>query len=205
VVFEEVQTDLENQGYEVQAYILPACGKNAPHKRERTWFVAYSKLHKNKYSNNGGSKQEEGNLRREDKGNVFDSYNSNGITSNSFSIRRNKIDRITNRESNVINQAGEAGIATYSNTSRILKQHITSKSNKKDKFGRTSFERRDFTSFPTEPPICGGDDGISREMDGITFSKWRNESIKAYGNAIVPQVAYEIFKAIQSFDDLVNV
>jgi DNA (cytosine-5)-methyltransferase 1 len=34
-------------------------------------------------------------------------------------------------------------------------------------------------------------------LDGITFPKWRNESIKAYGNAIVPQVAYQIFKAIQ--------
>jgi len=34
-------------------------------------------------------------------------------------------------------------------------------------------------------------------LDGITFPKWRNESIKAYGNAIVPQVAYQIFKAIE--------
>jgi DNA (cytosine-5)-methyltransferase 1 len=31
----------------------------------------------------------------------------------------------------------------------------------------------------------------------ITFSKWRNESIKALGNAIVPQVAYQIFRAIE--------
>jgi DNA (cytosine-5)-methyltransferase 1 len=34
-------------------------------------------------------------------------------------------------------------------------------------------------------------------LDGITFSKWRTESIKAYGNAIVPQVAYQIFKALE--------
>jgi DNA (cytosine-5)-methyltransferase 1 len=34
-------------------------------------------------------------------------------------------------------------------------------------------------------------------LDGITFSKWRNESIKGYGNAVVPQVVYQIFKAIQ--------
>jgi DNA (cytosine-5)-methyltransferase 1 len=40
-------------------------------------------------------------------------------------------------------------------------------------------------------------DGLPTELDGITFSKWRNESIKAYGNAIVPQVAYEIFKSIE--------
>jgi DNA (cytosine-5)-methyltransferase 1 len=39
-------------------------------------------------------------------------------------------------------------------------------------------------------------------LDGITFSKWRQESIKGYGNAIVPQVAYEIFKVIDEMDRL---
>lgn len=52
--------------------------------------------------------------------------------------------------------------------------------------------------FPTQPPICGGDDGLPRELDSITFPRWRAESIKAYGNAIVPQVAYEIFKGINT-------
>lgn len=42
MVFEEVQTDLEAQGYEVWAFILPACSKNAPHRRDRVWFIAYS-------------------------------------------------------------------------------------------------------------------------------------------------------------------
>ena len=35
MVFEQVQIDLENEGYEVQAYLVPACSKNAPHRRER--------------------------------------------------------------------------------------------------------------------------------------------------------------------------
>jgi DNA (cytosine-5)-methyltransferase 1 len=39
-------------------------------------------------------------------------------------------------------------------------------------------------------------------LDGITFSKWRNESIKAGGNAIVPQVVHQIFKAIQQYNEL---
>jgi hypothetical protein len=55
----------------------------------------------------------------------------------------------------------------------------------------------DWWSFPTQPPICGGDDGLPTELDGITVSRHRRESIKAYGNAIVPQVAYQIFKAIE--------
>jgi DNA (cytosine-5)-methyltransferase 1 len=33
-------------------------------------------------------------------------------------------------------------------------------------------------------------------LDGITFSKWRQQSIMAYGNAVVPQLVYQIFKAI---------
>lgn len=55
--------------------------------------------------------------------------------------------------------------------------------------------------FPTVAPVCGGDDGLPDQLDGITFSKWRNESIKAYGNAIVPQVALQIFQAIQQMED----
>lgn len=56
---------------------------------------------------------------------------------------------------------------------------------------------RECANFPTQSPICGGDDGIPTELDGITFPKWRNESIKGYGNAVVPQVVYQIFKAIE--------
>jgi hypothetical protein len=37
-------------------------------------------------------------------------------------------------------------------------------------------------------------------LDGITFPKWRNESIKAAGNAIVPQIVYQIFKAIEQYE-----
>jgi DNA (cytosine-5)-methyltransferase 1 len=56
----------------------------------------------------------------------------------------------------------------------------------------------DWQDFPTVPPVCGGDDGLPQRLDGITFSKWRRESIKAYGNAIVPQVAYQIFQALDT-------
>lgn len=55
----------------------------------------------------------------------------------------------------------------------------------------------DWENFPTQPPICSGNDGLPSQLAGITVSKHRNESIKAYGNAIVPQVALEIFQAIQ--------
>lgn len=54
--------------------------------------------------------------------------------------------------------------------------------------------------FPTQSPVCRGNDGIPSDVDSLTisFPKWRQESIKAYGNAWVPQVAYEIFRAIEA-------
>ena len=55
--------------------------------------------------------------------------------------------------------------------------------------------------FPTQSPVCSRDDGFPIPMDGITFSKWRQESIKAYGNAWCPPVAYEIFRAINEIEN----
>ena len=40
VVFETVCTNLESEGYEVQAFNIPACGVGAPHRRERIWILA---------------------------------------------------------------------------------------------------------------------------------------------------------------------
>jgi DNA (cytosine-5)-methyltransferase 1 len=64
--------------------------------------------------------------------------------------------------------------------------------------------RIQFQDFPTQSPICGGNDGVPTELDGITVSKWRRESIKGYGNAIVPQVALNIFKAIEQYEQTIN-
>jgi hypothetical protein len=71
------------------------------------------------------------------------------------------------------------------------KQSKPTTQNKRIEYSSSRWEQ-----FPTQSPICGGDDGLPTELDGITFSKWRAESIKGYGNAIVPQVAYELFKII---------
>ena len=57
--------------------------------------------------------------------------------------------------------------------------------------------------FPSVSPIHRGDDGLPFPVDDLTisFPKWRNESVKAYGNAIVPQVMYEIFRAIEQVEN----
>lgn len=57
-------------------------------------------------------------------------------------------------------------------------------------------------NFPTQPPVCRGDDGIPFDVAdlSIPFEKWRKEAIKALGNAWVPEVAYEIFRMIQKVE-----
>ena len=57
-----------------------------------------------------------------------------------------------------------------------------------------------WAEFPTISPVHRGNDGIPFDVDRLTisFSRWRTESLKAYGNAIVPQVMYRIFEAIES-------
>jgi DNA (cytosine-5)-methyltransferase 1 len=53
--------------------------------------------------------------------------------------------------------------------------------------------------WPTQSPICGRNDGLPDKLDSITFPSWRRQSLEAYGNAIVPQIALEFFKAIDAY------
>lgn len=58
--------------------------------------------------------------------------------------------------------------------------------------------RNRWKGFPTISPVHRGNDGFPFDVDNLTipFAKWRTESLKAYGNAIVPQVIYQIMKCI---------
>ena len=58
-------------------------------------------------------------------------------------------------------------------------------------------------TFPTVSALHRGNDGLPFDVDRLTlsFGKWRTEALKAYGNAIVPQVMYEIFRAIEQVEN----
>ena len=161
LVFEQVCLDLENEGYEVQPFIIPAAAKNAPHRRDRVWFIAYS-------NSNG--------LNECDSNNEIDSSKGGQYA------QRN------------IKQSNVNGTAT--NSKNIGRENALENGKLERRRSRLGNKSHTWDSFPSQSPICGGDDGLPTELDGITFSKWRAESIKGYGNAIVPQVAYEIFKQL---------
>ncbi|MET7253444.1 DNA cytosine methyltransferase [Dyadobacter fermentans] len=67
---------------------------------------------------------------------------------------------------------------------------------------RPEFNR--LAEFPTESPVWVGDDGFPSRLDGIAVSDWRFESIKGAGNAIAPQVAMQLFRAIDQYERLIT-
>jgi len=166
LVFEQVCLDLEAEGYEVQPFVIPAAAKNAPHRRDRVWFVAIKNsmlsrcLHRES-KQEGTEVREQWNTRSRGSEWV---HLSEGNATNTENIRRK----------NAL-ENGELERRRF-------------------RFGNKSHT---WNSFPSESPICGRNDGLPTELDGITFSKWRAESIKGYGNAIVPQIALEIFKQLE--------
>jgi len=219
LVFEEVQIDLENEGYEVQSYILPAAGVGAPHQRYRTWFVAYSKNIGQSQSTSISKWDEYKPNDRHKIRSTFSSISTSETSTNTNNTRANKSMRNNGKwQENDKKQKGEPFFkfrenSRYDTNSNLLgrkgewEQRSIDKEGKgrEKRFGELGYNEFDrWEKFPTQPSICGGNDGLPKELDGITFSKWRNESIKAYGNAIVPQVAYEIFKAINEFELMQN-
>jgi len=186
LVFDEVCTELESYGYSVAPVIIPACGLNAPHKRERIWFVAHSNDTRTYDNNRVDTKWQEKNQRRERELQFECGQNGyNGVTTDANSERH----RGGNNQPNA-NKPKERAMGKHKkgDGDRIW--------GKIEGCGEFTTRPRNWDQFPTQSPICGGNDGISTALDGVAFSKWRAESVKAYGNAIVPQVAYEIFKAI---------
>jgi len=281
LVFHEVQADLEAAGYEVWPYVLPAVSVNAPHRRDRVWFVAYNngfirgkggdakpteqpryresilpitaerptphpndvRLQQRKKTGEMGGGQTEMGGQRSESTNAIE---TNGEAANVTHTNGNGLNE---RNGNDEKQPDKGGFNAFSNadtgdeygdvadtesqSSRWQLQQrqgqgefggcdsIGDVADTDNCFDKTLGQRSvleeqkrqgqttrlsngssqpGWLQFPTQSPICTRNDGFSSRLDNITFSKWRNESIKAAGNAIVPQVVYQIFKAIQQYE-----
>lgn len=69
-----------------------------------------------------------------------------------------------------------------------------------EQFSGTNRPQDWWRDFPTVSPVCIGNDGLPFDVSRLTisFARWRQETIKALGNSMVPQVVYELFQAIES-------
>ena len=215
LVFDEVCSDLEAEGYEVTPYLLPACGKNAPHRRDRIWFIAHSNecndRRTSRQNESEGSEerlQERNEVREPSKsGKVFgdapDTKNGRRGRGSSKECKERREGVLSGKQKRREVGGEVEGCSRKRNASDTLRSgRWKDNGQRESKLLNENGKVTNWENFPTQPPICGGDDGIPRKLDSITFPKWRKESIKAYGNAIVPAVVFEIFKAIQKMEDL---
>ena len=229
LVFEEVQADLESEGYEVQPYVLPAASVNAPHKRDRVWFVAFRttphpgelRLELGPTPRTLGKGQEkicrEGNkpsLQPTANGKVEPVANANILRNTSFGEGK-EIEGVgcgNNGEQKTGGEQTERADGLFglqpnaADTDKRAGETLGQGKLLEEQKGKgeargfaNGCPRDSWLQFPTQPPLRWRNDGVSPELVGITVSKHRNESIKAYGNAIVPQVVYQIFKAINEY------
>ena len=220
LVFDEVQADLEAEGYEVLPFLLPACAVNAPHRRDRIWFIAKNSMRSGCL--HGESEQKGAEFRQQwntSTGGADGVYLSEGTSTDTNNNGHDGSEnRQGNRKGNDNHKAWEKSVEQFERCGSEAAREITTDTNNKRLQGSedirgfrscgteshkqpSRFIQPNWDNFPTQPPICGGNDGIPRELDSITFPKWRNESIKAYGNAIVPQIAFQIFKVINKISN----
>jgi len=215
-----VQTDLEAEGYEVQSFILPACGVNAPHRRDRIWIVAHSQHNRGRRREQQSKSEPQKNQSIE---NTWSDGCGNGEHDKQISFGNEREFSTGSEERDIVGEAlrnasnpglfrqevseiettgveqCNKGDALYSNSSSLTRKYLGQKRQGKLNRSDSSNGINNFQNFPTQSPICDGDDGLSTRLDNITFPKWRNESIKAGGNAVVPQIPFAIFKAIQEY------
>lgn len=255
MVFDKVCSDLEAAGYEVQPYIIPACGVGAPHRRDRCWFVAHAR-------SDGGSEETE----QQFGAHAQNNEQSEPLLGNGASAHCTDagIETMRERQDGVhaVGTAADADcnrcrIGAYQPKSvsgscrptdnrtggsngtvaaakcfggREIHDQIQSEQPNGSGINCDGSERNasdtdcgrlsiaggtwgrqsgfkdgciipNWDDFPTQSPVCSRNDGIPGGLAGFSFPAWRRESIKACGNAIVPQVALQIFETINKYEN----
>lgn len=163
----------------LKAQCSQPCGVGAPHKRYRVWFIA---------SDCSDARVEGLRQGREDKIHGFE------FTSQTRDKIRRLITDTSGLRSHRFLYDKEDDKKQRSTENRFFKKYAC-----RDWDGRGSTQ---WKSFPTQSPICRGNDGLPFNVDNLTipYGKWRKESIKAYGNAIVPLIAVKIFEMINKIE-----
>jgi len=154
---DNMQADLESEGYKTQSFIIPACGKNAKHKRDRVWIIAYSDSQRWKDEQKERTKL----------------------------IYNRKWNDSTKEQSRNEQQCGiiePSFILTNTNNAGCKEQRQPIAN------GTEYFAPKCSSWWETEP-------GMGRVADGIPN---RVDRLKSLGNAIVPQIAFEMFHSIEA-------
>ena len=189
-----ILSDLEGEGYAIESFIIPSCGVGAWHRRDRIWIIAYN-------NSRGRRERENGKVHRRRLSNSLRDSNSKdaGKVSTDTKCKRgnsrkiytgNNQETLQGKKTNSHKSMGKDVSDTNSQGLQVRPRRefgsiqCEEKTPQGSKPGRTITEGWKY--WATEPNMGRVANGISNRVDRL----------KGLGNAIVPQVAYEIFKAI---------
>lgn len=165
--------DLESVGYTCQAYCIPAESVGALHQRERVWLVAYNadfdRSNQVARSIRGAEAKQSTMERKQHQ--VHQPWQSVDLWPDVADSDIKRFEKYYNPE---VPNYGTQRLSRY--------------------FGFSTAPHGNIPRDTIESGIMGMLNGLPEGMDYAE----RNQRIKALGNAIVPQVAFEIFKAIES-------
>lgn len=231
-VVETVCRSLEQEGYSIQPIVIPACAIGAPHRRDRVFFIAYradtraegvqregengvyqSKIASDSNSDDAG-RSEHGEFRCQTEESERAERKREWIRCNAE--RDGKKRTASNSQCTGSGQVQQEIQSKKSNGNSINsscrkwnvadthREHLEDPMRTWNGFTEPAnlYCEMPWSNFPTQPPVCRGNDGLPFDVVRLTVSHtaWCTGSIKGYGNAIVPQVMYEIYKAIEEVE-----
>ena len=185
LALDTVLFDLENEGYLAQPFIVPACGVDAPHRRDRVCIVAYSIDRRS-------------------------AVRWNGKLPDAPADAAERHDHGRGTEGTVEGQRGKSQPTTVGMAYGIPESIHTTDPDTKSKrlegiapeqilwgevlqtsVNGVSGSHSAWEPWPSEPDICRVVDGVPDRVDRI----------KSLGNAVVPQQFYIFFKLIADLSE----
>ncbi len=176
---DEVLSDLEGQDYTCQAFIVPACAVDAPHRRDRVWIVA----------NTDNTGQPAGAGRRQD--------NRHEEGHDSGRVCKDVVNTQNDRRDGRATQPSRSGSDVADSNNKGSQGWISGRQNsgrqgEHGHSGCSSSAHRQPTEdwWTVEPAVGRVANGIPRRVDRL----------KGLGNAIVPQIAQRIGETIKAVE-----
>jgi len=177
---DQVLADLEAEGYACRTYIVPACGVDAPHRRDRLWIVA----HTNSKGEPDGTINEQRMVGHTEDNGCQRRGEATGRKRQTHQLQQQPSVRgKLSRPSEHVAYTNGKGLEGYNDPDRqgdwqSRRQQVADK-------GFSGRNAGDF--WKSEPNVGRVANGIPGRMDRI----------KGLGNAVVPQIAMQIGIAIR--------
>lgn len=167
---DQVLSDLENEGYFAQPFVIPACAVDAPHRRDRLWIVGYTEHHGSSAASFGSEPAQDGQGASQGAKSAFEPAGTG--------------------------RCANDGVMANTCRSRVqtgLPKPEQWKKGQPEKSHHRSYRchgRSQGRYWPAEPSVGRVADGVPARVDRI----------RALGNAVVPQIPELIGQIIMTIE-----